>query len=69
VSTFAEHLKEQRIKHHKTLQSASIDTGLPLSTISDYENDRHDASLFNATVLADYFNVSLDYLVGRTDKR
>lgn len=33
-----------------------------------YENGETDPSVTNAAIIADYFGVSIDYLVGRTDK-
>lgn len=33
-----------------------------------YENGETDPSVTNAAMIADYFGVSIDYLVGRTDK-
>lgn len=38
-----------------------------ISTISNYENDVHEPDLPTLVKIADYFNVSVDYLLGRTD--
>ena len=42
-------------------------TGLPRSTISSYINRKSNPSIIQLKLLADYFNVSIDYLVGRED--
>ena len=42
-------------------------TGLPRSTISSYINRKSNPSIIQLKLLADCFNVSIDYLVGRED--
>ena len=41
--------------------------GISYHTISKIENKQRAASIEVLCALADYFNVSLDYLVGRSD--
>lgn len=41
--------------------------GLSKQTINDIEKGRSKTTLDRAKLLADYFNVSLDYLIGKTD--
>lgn len=38
-------------------------------SIANYENGGREPRLQTLIKLADYFNVSIDYLVGRSDKR
>lgn len=38
------------------------------STYSDYENGRINVPIEQLIKIADYYSVSLDYIVGRTDK-
>ncbi|MEL1262318.1 MAG: helix-turn-helix transcriptional regulator [Aerococcus urinaeequi] len=38
-----------------------------LDSIQAYESGRRKIGMNNAWILADYFNVSIDYLVGRTN--
>ena len=45
----------------------SKDTGISDSLLGYYRTGKNDPSAENLTKLADYFDVSLDYLVGRTD--
>ena len=37
------------------------------NTISRYENGEREPSIRDLIKIADYFNVSVDYLIGRTD--
>jgi len=43
-------------------------TGIPDSRISQWKNHDELPSVENLMKLADYFGVSTDYLLGRTDK-
>lgn len=45
----------------------SIDLNMNQNTISRYENMEREADYETLIKLADYFDVSLDYLLGRTD--
>ncbi|MFR4251233.1 MAG: LexA family protein [Christensenellales bacterium] len=45
----------------------AIDLGVSQPTISDWENGKKQPSSKSAAKLADYFNVSIDYLLGRDD--
>ena len=58
-------IEENNITQYKL----SVDTGISSGLISDWVAGRKDPSLKNALKIADYFNCSIDYLVGRTDKR
>lgn len=65
---FAERLKELRNKHK--LSQAVLAELLKVSQrqISYYESGKDTPPLPSLIILADYFHVSLDYLVGRSDK-
>lgn len=62
-------LKELRKEKRVTLGEVAEATGISFQAISFYEHGERDASVKSLIKLADYFNVSLDYLVGRSDKR
>lgn len=47
----------------------SAHMNLSVATISNYENGVHSPDLFTLCRLAKYFNVTTDYLLGRTDYR
>lgn len=46
----------------------AIDLDLTQNTISRYETGEREADYQTLINIADYFNVSIDYLLGRTDK-
>lgn len=46
-----------------------LERPLNKSMVSRWEQDKNNPSLDNARCLCDYFNVSLDYLIGVTDVR
>ena len=45
----------------------AMDLGLNQNSISRYENGEHEADYQTLIAIADYFNVSIDYLFERTD--
>ncbi len=57
-------LREQKGIGQKAL---AIDIGVSQPTICDWESGRKVPSSKRAAILADYFGVSLDYLLGRED--
>ena len=46
----------------------ALDMNMNQNTISRYENVEREADYETLIRFADYFDVSLDYLLGRTDK-
>ena len=60
-------LKELRKKHNISQLKLAIDFNTNQNTISRYENLEREADYETLIAFADYFNVSLDYLLGRTD--
>lgn len=60
-------LKELRTKRKKSQVSLGIDLGVSQDTISRYERGEREADYQMLLDIANYFNVSLDYLFGRTD--
>ena len=57
--------KERKISQLKL----ALDLNMNQNTISRYENMERQADYSTLIRFADYFNVSIDYLRGRTDKR
>lgn len=45
----------------------AIELNLNQNSISRYETEEREADYATLIALADYFNVSIDYLLGRTD--
>lgn len=61
-------VKELRKQVNKTMKELSSETGIGLSTISNYENGYSNPKKNNAKILADYFGVSISYLLGIDDE-
>ena len=60
-------LKEIRKKKKISQQRLAIDLNMNQNTISRYENMERQADYETLVRFADYFDVSLDYLLGRTN--
>ena len=60
-------LKELRIKRNISQVRLAMDLNISQNTVSRYENGIREADYDMLITLADYFNVSVDYLLGRTD--
>lgn len=60
-------LKELRKKHNISQLKLAMDLNMAQNTISRYENSIREADYKTLILFADYFNVSIDYLLGRTD--
>ena len=61
-------LKELRKKRNISQLKVALDLNMNQNTISRYENMEREADYTTLIKFADYFGVSLDYLLGRTDK-
>ncbi len=60
-------LKEIRTKHGISQLKLAMDLNMNQNTISRYENNERQAGYKELIALADYFDVSIDYLLERTD--
>lgn len=60
-------LKELREKKKLSQLRLAIELNLNQNSISRYESGVREADYMTLIAFADYFNVSLDYLLGRTD--
>ena len=60
-------LKELRIERNISQVKLAMDLGMIQNSISRYENGAREADYKTLILFADYFNVSIDYLLGRTD--
>ncbi len=58
-------LKELRIKNKLTQNELGKIIGVSGQTILNWENDIFEPSIVNLIKLANFFNVSIDYLVDR----
>ena len=64
---FSQRLKKQRLLAGITQEFLAMELQLAPSTIWKYENARRFPRLSVLVSIADYFNISIDYLLGRTD--
>ncbi len=60
-------LKELRGKRKISQLKLALDLGMNQNSISRYETMEREADYATLIKLADYFNVSIDYLLGRCD--
>ena len=60
-------LRELRKSRHISQVRLAIDLGLTQNTVSRYETGEREADYATLIRIADYFNVSVDYLLGHTD--
>lgn len=65
--TCNERIKELRIRKGITQKQLAKEAGLSERGIQNYELGERVPTLQAAIALADFFDVSLDYLVGRSD--
>ena len=65
---FPVRLKELRLARGITQVRMAIDLNMSQNTISRYETGEREPALAELVRLADYFGVSVDYLLERTDK-
>ena len=60
-------LKELRKKKGISQLRLATDLNTTQNTISRYETGEREPGINELIMLADYFNVSVDYLIGRTE--
>ena len=64
MKIFSERLKELRIERNLNQSELARETGLSQSSIARWEADDRDPTIQGLIVLAKYFGVSIDFLVG-----
>ena len=67
MPTFGERLKQLRIERNITQRELANHLGIATNAYQNYEYDKRDMNIKSLTELADYFDVSIDYLTGRSD--
>ena len=65
MASFGELLRELRDDHKMTQKELAEKICVTIGTISNYENDQHLLDIEKLIMLADYFDVTTDYLLGR----
>ncbi len=61
-------LKKLRKSKGLSQMQLALKLGLNQNTVSRYENCQREADYQTLIMFADFFDVSIDYLIGRTDK-
>ena len=64
---YADRISELRRNHNLTQKQLAANTGISEISVKSYEGRRRQPAHDAIIALADFFNVSLDYLVGRSD--
>ena len=67
MSKFAERLKELRIEKGLSIDQLAHETKIGSSSISRWENEQADIKASYLIILAKYFGVTTDYLLGLED--
>ena len=66
---FAERLRELRVERHLTQQEMAEFLGMNTRAYQYYEGDDRRPNYEKLIALADFFQVSVDYLIGHSDQR
>ena len=67
MNIFSERLRELRKEKSMTLLQVSKALDMPLGTYANYEQGVREPSLSTLNLLCDFYGVSSDYLIGRSD--
>lgn len=67
MSNFSERLKELRKERNISQKALADAIGMSDTAIQNYELCTRKPSAETVVLIADYFNVSMDYLMGRTN--
>lgn len=69
MPTVTERLKELRTQRRIYQREIAEYVGITVRAYQFYESGRSEPNIKTLIALADYFDVSIDYLVGRSDRR
>lgn len=69
MATFGELLQELRKDHRLSQKQLADVIAVTTGTVSNYENNQHLPDIEKLIMLADYFGVTTDYLLGRSISR
>ena len=67
--TTGERIKKLRLENERTGINVATILGIDQSYYSKIEKDQHEIKLSTLLKIAEMYDVSLDYLVGRTSKK
>ena len=69
LKIFGERMKAVRNSRNITQQQMADDLKVSKSRISELEHAKTETNFTNLVKIADFLDVSTDYLLGRTDKK
>lgn len=64
---YGKRIKKLRMQNEMNQKQLAEQLNISLSTLSSYELEKHAPPIETLISIADYFNVSTDYILGRTD--
>ena len=67
MKIFAEHLLELRKEKNISQATLAKNIGVSYAVVCYWETDRSEPTAPNIVKLAEFFNVSCDYLLGKSD--
>lgn len=67
MTKFGERLKTLRTEENVSRQQLASDLNISIRSISYWENNQRECDFDTLIAIADYFSVSVDYLLGKTD--
>lgn len=67
MTKFGERLKALRTEENVSRQQLANALNISLRSISYWENNQRECDFDTLIAIAEYFSVSVDYLLGRTD--
>lgn len=66
---YGKQIKRTRLQHNTTQQELAKGTGLPQNTISWIENDKGIENIQQCVLIANYYGISVDELIGHEVKK
>lgn len=69
IFMFKERLKNLRIENSIKQETLAKVLNITTSTVSMYENGTREPSLETLVKISEFFNVTTDYLLGKTDNK
>lgn len=69
METLGTKLKELRLEKGLTLKELSENLNITNVTLSRYENSLREPGIYALKKISNYFDISIDYLLGRTNER
>lgn len=67
MSAFSENLIKLRKENSVSQQKLATHVGVSQQCVSEWEKDKIEPTLTNIWKIADFFDISTDYLIGRKD--